>query len=64
MAQCESACLKIEGMWVRAWPASLHCVLEQDTLVIAIVLVQHMKTHPNIAEKSLTGTYRIKSMLP
>ena len=39
------------GLLVRASPALLRCVLEQDTL-----MVQPRKTHPDITENLLTGT--------
>ena len=35
---------------------ALNYVLEQDTVILALVLVQPRKTHPNITEKLLTGT--------
>ena len=35
VAQWKSAWLKIEGLWARASPVSLRCVLEQDTLNLA-----------------------------
>ena len=35
MAQWKSAWLETEGPQVRASPASLRCVLEQDTLILA-----------------------------
>ena len=35
VAQWLSAQLEAEGPWVRASPASLRCVLEQDTLILA-----------------------------
>ena len=40
---------------------ALCCVLEQDTCVFVLILVQPRKTHPDITEKLLTGTFRIKS---
>ena len=49
-----SACIDIEGLWVRASQASLHCVLEQD-INPCLVLVQPRKRCPNITEKLLTG---------
>ena len=42
-----------EGLRVQA---SLGCVLEQDSLILALVLVQPRKTCPNITEKLLTWT--------
>ena len=47
--------LETEGPRVRASPASLRCVLEQDTLILALVLVQPKKTHPYITESLLMG---------
>ena len=38
MAQWKSAWLETEGLLVRASPASLRCVLEQDTLILAYFL--------------------------
>ena len=32
------------------------CVLKQDTLILASILVQPRKTRPDITEKLLTGT--------
>ena len=56
-AQWLSACLEIEGLWVRASSLSLHCVLEQDIYINpCLVLVQPRKTHPDITEKLLTVT--------
>ena len=44
-----------ESPRVRALPVSLHCVLEQDTLILSLVLVQPRKTPPYIAERLLMG---------
>ena len=35
--------------------ATLHCVLGQDTLILAYILVQTRKSRPDITEKLLTG---------
>ena len=40
---------------------SLCYVLEQNTLSATLVLVQLWKTCPDMTEKLLTGTYRIKT---
>ena len=48
----QSSCYQTFG----ASPASLHCVLEQG-----LVLVQPRKTCPDVTERLLTGTLRIKS---
>ena len=40
---------------VRASPASLRCVLEQNTLILASELVKPRKTRPFITERLLMG---------
>ena len=46
-----------EGLLVQASLETLCCVLEQDTLVLAkLVLVQPRKTRPDKTEKLLTET--------
>ena len=40
---------------------SMCCLLEKDTLSLLIVPVQPRKKRPDMTEKLLTGSYRIKS---
>ena len=40
----------------QASPASLSCVLEQDTFYTCLVLVQPRKTRPNVTARLLNGT--------
>ena len=47
---------EIEGLWVRASLEALPCVLEQDTSLSALALVQPRKTHTDMTEKLLTGS--------
>ena len=54
MAQWKSARLETEGPRVRASPASLLCVLEQEHNP-SLVLVQPRKTRPFITERLLMG---------
>ena len=55
-AQWLSVWLETEGPPVWASPASLPCVLEQDTLINpSLVMVQPRKTNPYITERLLMG---------
>ena len=42
-----------QHLYVRG--VALCCVLEQDTFILVLVLVQPRKTRPDISEKLLTG---------
>ena len=42
-----------QNLYVR--DVALCCVIEQDTFILDLVLVQHRKTRPDISEKLLTG---------
>ena len=42
-----------QHLYVRG--VALSCVLEQDTFILVLVLVQPRKTRPDISEKLLTG---------
>ena len=42
-----------QHLYVRG--VALCCVLEQDTFILVLVLVQTRKTRPDISEKLLTG---------
>ena len=55
MVKCLTLDRGTEGLRVRASPASLCCVLEQDTLNPSLVLVQPRRTRPFITERLLMG---------
>ena len=55
VAQWYSACLIIEGLHVRASQASVHCVLEQDTLILALYWFNPGRPVPYRTERLLIG---------
>ena len=42
-----------QHLYVRG--VALRCVLEQDTFILVLVMIQPRKTRPDISEKLLTG---------
>ena len=46
---------QLQTTFIMSGDVALCCVLEQDTFIHVLVLVQHRKTRPDISEKVLAG---------